>query len=112
MSVNAKNKNAKEKTLFELCKDLRKDEVAYLRFVIVSIILEFLIILPLFNLIGVSCFEPYIQYICLISIIMLLAWLCSLNWITLKCIIVPHWFYFISFFASIFIVFSIIIIVC
>lgn len=77
-----------------------------------SMILECMIFIPLCNLIGTSYFEPFIQYICLIGIIMILAWICSLNWITLNCSKVPKWFYFISIFASMSVIFSIIIIVC
>lgn len=112
MSENPNTKNQRDKTLFELINDLRKDEKVYLRFLVVSMILECLIFIPLCNLIGTSYFEPLIQYICLIGIIMILVWICSLNWITLNCSKVPKWFYFISIFASMSVIFSIIIIVC
>lgn len=112
MSENPNTKNQRDKTLFELINDLRKDEKVYLRFLVVSMILECLIFIPLCNLIGTSYFEPLIQYICLIGIIMILIWICSLNWITLNCSKVPKWLYFISTFASMSVIFSIIIIVC
>ena len=112
MRENTKNKDEKDKTIFELINDLRTDEKVFLRFLVVSMILECLIFIPLCNLIGTSYFEPFIQYICLIGIIMILAWICSLNWITLNCSKIPKWFYFISIFASMSVIFSIIIIVC
>ena len=46
MRENTKNKNEKDKTIFELINDLRKDEKVYLRFLVVSMILECLIFIP------------------------------------------------------------------
>lgn len=110
MSENPNTKNQRDKTLFELINDLRKDEKVYLRFLVVSMILECLIFIPLCNLIGTSYFEPFIQYICLIGIIMILTWICSLNWITLNCSKVPKWFYAISVIVSFSVIFTIVII--
>ena len=67
MSEKPNTKNQRDKTLFELINDLRKDEKVYLRFLVVSMILECLIFIPLCNLIGTSYFEPFIQYIFLIG---------------------------------------------
>ena len=112
MSEIPNTKNQRDKTLFELINDLRNDEKVDLRVLLVAMSLECVIFIPLCNLIGTSYFEPFIQYICLIGIIMILAWICSLNWITLNCSKVPKWFYFISIFASMSVIFSILIIVC
>lgn len=49
MSENPNTKNQRDKTLFELINDLRKDEKVYLRFLVVSMILECLIFIPLCN---------------------------------------------------------------
>ncbi|MBS6456379.1 MAG: hypothetical protein KH376_11725, partial [Holdemanella biformis] len=43
MSENPNTKNQRDKTIFELINDLRKDEKVYLRFLVVSMILECLI---------------------------------------------------------------------
>lgn len=110
MKRNKNVKNIRDKTFSELASDLRKDEVYYLRFNGVLIVLEFLIVLTLCHLIDLSSIESNIQYFLLISIVLTLSWICCLNWITLNCSKVPKWFYAISVIVSFSVIFTIVII--